>query len=184
MWSPAWTPALATDHRRCPTPGHSPRAEPPICIFRKGSTAIRWGARNWIICGSSEPRQGMRGLPVSLRRLPQSQGLIRRPLWEISCSGCLTTLRLTSGGALKPLSDPDLDNRLTCNTQPPSFPVKRFDHPCREIDVDPALLEPGRRVAARSRSPVTSSPSSNFRSILQPGSGALRHQGNAAVSDM
>jgi hypothetical protein len=32
---------------------------------------------------------------------------------------------------------------LTCNAQPPGFPVKRFDHPCREIDVDAALLESG-----------------------------------------
>jgi hypothetical protein len=29
------------------------------------------------------------------------------------------------------------------NAQPPGFPVKRVDHPRREVDVDPALLQTG-----------------------------------------
>jgi hypothetical protein len=55
-------------------------------------------------------------------------------------------IKIVSGSAwtvLEPLGDPELDDGLPGNAEPTGFPVKRFDHPGREIHVHPALLQCG-----------------------------------------
>ncbi|HTR95282.1 MAG TPA: sigma-70 family RNA polymerase sigma factor [Trebonia sp.] len=39
------------------------------------------------------------------------------------------------------LGDPDLDDRLAVDSKAPRFPVQGLDHPCREVDVHPPLLQ-------------------------------------------
>ena len=41
------------------------------------------------------------------------------------------------------LSDPYLDDRLPGDSQTPGLPVKRLDHPNREVDIYSSLLETG-----------------------------------------
>src|SRR5580693_4393108 len=61
-------------------------------------------------------------LPLSLR-LRQGR--------DDGCRGGRSLRRL-----LKPLGDPELDQRLAGYTQPAGFTVERFDDPSREVDVD------------------------------------------------
>src|SRR5699024_4512567 len=41
------------------------------------------------------------------------------------------------------VGDPDLDDGLSCDTQPFGLAVECVDHPGGKVDVDPALLVPG-----------------------------------------
>ena len=54
-------------------------------------------------------------------------------------------IAVSGGGAaaLRPLGDPELYDELAANPEPAGFPVKRFDHSGREVDVDPALFQRG-----------------------------------------
>ena len=65
---------------------------------------------------------------------------------------------------LKPLGDPDLDQRLTGHAEAAGFGVETIDHAGREIDIDALGLLRRARAVDQSINPLTFLPSSKRRS--------------------
>src|SRR5579859_999003 len=80
-------------------------------------------------------------------RPPQNKRSITSSMTCANRTGpTFTDQPLISGGgaaALEPFGDPELDDGLAGNPEPTGFPVKRIDHPRREVDVHPALFQRG-----------------------------------------
>lgn len=111
-------------------PEFAANAMPPAAGLQGSGDLASDQSRLSDLTGGVEPRQ-------------RRDTLRRTPLAPLDCCTALLAGSCGHDLPLKPVRDPDLDDRLAGDTQPLRFSIEGLDHPAREVNVDAALFLAG-----------------------------------------